>query len=84
MRKKDKNMDYLRIESLIEKDRLLVGSEFSSLFKHDANKLLNEYAEITEPITVKLTREGKDFVISITAKAQRLKNFLVVKKDGAF
>ncbi len=84
MKKKDKNQDYLRIESLIEKDRLLVGSEFSSLFKHDLNKLLNEYAEIAEPITVKLTREGKDFIITVKAKAQRLKNFLVVKKDGGF
>lgn len=84
MKKAEKNPDYLRIENLIEKDRLSVGSEFSSLFKHDLSKLFGEYAEIKEPLNVKLVRDGKDFIITVTAKAQRLKNFIVVKKDGAF
>ncbi|MBO7187417.1 MAG: hypothetical protein J6V68_03375 [Clostridia bacterium] len=78
-RKNKKSEEFLRLENLIEKDRLGTTCDFSTLFKIDIENLFSEYCELSDKPIISLTREKDTFIISVTVKANRIKTFAVSK-----
>ena len=76
MKKSKKRKELLRLETILEKDRLLVGKEYVDLIASDVYKLLADYMEIVGEVSVSIKKEDKVFSVNVNATAKRLKTFL--------
>ena len=70
--------ELLRIQNLIENDRLNVGKKFEELFICDLKNLLEDYFEIikTPTLTSDKTKNGYKIIVEFDAKKVRSVNFL--------
>lgn len=76
MKNGKKRKDLLRLETILEKDRLSIGQEYVDLIASDLQKLLADYMELKDKVTVTIKKDDKDFSVKISATAKRLKTFL--------
>jgi hypothetical protein len=81
MKNSKKRQDLLRLESILEKDRLSVGKEYVDLIASDVYKLLLDYMELDKEVNVAIKKGDKDFSVTITTTAKRLKTFLSPLKE---
>ena len=81
MSKIKKRRDLLRLETILEKDRLLVGKEYADLIASDVYKILADYMDLEGDVNLVIKKEDKNFSVSITATAKRLKTFLTPLKN---
>ncbi len=68
-----------RLSSVIEKDRLIITSETSSLIVYDLKRLLNNYFNVEGEVNLKVNATSSGYELSITALATNIKNFGVLK-----
>ena len=81
MSKIKKRRELLRLETILEKDRLSVGKEYADLIASDVYKILADYMEVVGDVNLSIKKENKNFAVSITATAKRLKTFLSPLKN---
>jgi len=75
--KKDKR-ELVRLQSLIENDRLNSVGAFEELFLKDLHKMLSEYFEIKDIPKVKIDRQNSLLNVNISFSAYSVKNFNTV------
>ncbi len=68
-----------RLSSVIEKDRLIITSETSSLIVYDLKRLLNNYFNVEGEVKLNVNAKSSGYELSITANASSIKNFGVLK-----
>ena len=68
-----------RLENVLEKDRLLISLDSSSLIIYDLKKLLENFFNISGDIDIKVTPENGYYKISIQTKAVGIKTFSTLK-----
>lgn len=75
---KREKKELLRIQNLIENDRLNIGNGFEQLFLSDLNKILNDYFEIKDLPVLKTTKGKNGYLVEINFQATSVKiiNFL--------
>ena len=76
---KNKNQ-LLRLQTLIENDRIMAGDNFTEMLISDISKLLKDYFDfrLSPILNMEKTRDG--YLINISIKASRIKNFANVQK----
>ena len=78
--KKDKN-ELMRLQTLIENDRLSTGDSFVELIVSDVEKLLKDYFDFRLAPEISLSKSGDKYKINISVLAIRIKNFNSVPKQ---
>jgi hypothetical protein len=68
-----------RLEEIIQKDRLLLSSETSEMICFDIKKVLNEYFNLLDGVTIKVDANDDFYFIEINAKAEAIKSFGIIK-----
>ena len=68
-----------RLENVLEKDRLLISLDSSSLIVYDLKKLLDNYFNLNGKIDLKVTAENGYYNVSIKTKAVGIKTFTTLK-----
>lgn len=76
MRKRESEL--MRIETVINNDRLKLKDEFSRLLEKDLTYLLQEYFYIDSVPTINIEKNGKGFNVSISFSCSQIKNFINV------
>ena len=72
--KKDKQQ-LLRVQSLIENDRLSAGGDFFGLVLNDLGRVLNDYFDFNELPVVKIEKLGDKLKVEFSILASRIKSF---------
>ncbi len=77
--RKDKN-ELLRLQTLIESDRLLTGDNFGEMLINDITKLLRDYFDfsMTPNLAIEKSRDG--YFVNFSINASRLKSFANIQK----
>ncbi len=68
-----------RLMSVIERDRLFISSETSSIIVYDLKNLLNNYFNVEGEVYLDVKAENNVYNINIEAKALGIKTFNVLK-----
>ena len=68
-----------RLENVLEKDRLLISLDSSSLIIYDLKKLLENFFNISGDIDIKVTPENGYYKIIVQTKAVGIKTFSTLK-----
>lgn len=76
---RNKNQELVRVQSVIENDRLSVGNGFEELFKNDLVKLIGDYFDIYKVPELEIQKNKDGIKVSINFLANRIKlfNYLV-------
>lgn len=77
--KKDKN-ELIRLQSLIENDRVNTGDDFIGLVISDAEKLLKDYFDFNTPVKLDIIKHGDKYKVQFYCLATRIKNFGIVPR----
>jgi septum formation topological specificity factor MinE len=80
--KEKKRNDLLRLQTIIEKDRLTVNSDFANLLSEDLKDIFTDYMDFDGNVNVTIERVGADFKVQATVVAKRLKAFYPIKNDN--
>ncbi len=68
-----------RLNSVIDKDRLIITSDASSLIVYDLKRLLDNYFNMEGEVNLTVNKSSDGYDLVITAKATNIKNFGVLK-----
>ena len=69
-----------RLSSVIEKDRLIITSETSSLIVYDLKRLLDSYFNVEGEVNLTVNEGVNGYDLIVTARASGIKNFKVLSK----
>ena len=69
-----------RLSSVIEKDRLIITSETSSLIVYDLKRLLDSYFNVEGEVNLTVNEGVNGYDLIVTASASGIKNFKVLSK----
>ncbi len=77
--RKDKNQ-LLRLQTLIENDRIMTGDNFSEMLINDIDKLLRDYFDfsLSPKLSIEKNRDG--YLVNFSISASRIKNFANIQK----
>ena len=75
---KRKNDEILRMETIINNDRLRLKDEFSKLLEKDLFDLLQEYFYLDEIPQVEILKNGKGYEVKINFSCSNIKSFINV------
>ena len=75
--KKDKN-ELMRLQTLIESDRVNMGDDFISLVESDVEKLLKDYFDFSSAPKLSITKFGDKYKVQLNLVVLRIKNFSVI------
>ena len=75
------NNELVRIQSLIENDRLSAGENFEELIIRDLHKILIDYFEYKGFPEMKITKKNHSLDVEIYLNAQAIKNFGTIPKS---
>lgn len=78
--RKGKNQ-IVRLQRMIENDRITSGDNFINLVTCDTEKLLKEYFDIKDKLQLKIEKTGDEYNVLISFRANRIKNFINVPKE---
>jgi hypothetical protein len=78
--KKNNQNELLRLQSVIENDRLSVGNGFNDLLINDLTKLLKDYFDFSNNIEVEITKSKGEYIVSFSLIASRIKTFNFLPK----
>ena len=73
---KKRENELMRIETVINNDRLKLKDEFSKLLERDLTSLLQEYFYLDGAPIIGIEKSGKGFNVSITFFCSQIKNFI--------
>lgn len=68
-----------RLSTVIERDRLFINAETSSLIVYDLKKLLDNYFNVEGEVLLDVKAENDSYTVSVIAKASGIKTFSVIK-----
>lgn len=77
--KKNKN-ELVRLQTIIENDRMSTGDDFLRLVVSDADKLLKDYFDFRLPPELQITKQGDKYKIELSVIATRIKSFASIPK----
>ena len=77
---KKRKHELVRIQSLIENDRLNTGEHFDELIISDLHKLLSDYFDFRDSPKMVINKFGDKFNIDISLTVKRIRNFGVLPK----
>ncbi len=69
-----------RLSSVIEKDRLIITSETSSLIVYDLKRLLDSYFSVEGEVKLTVNEGVGGYELIVTAFASSIKNFKILSK----
>ena len=69
-----------RLNSVIDKDRLIITSETSSLIVYDLKRLLDSYFNVEGEVNLTVNESSDGYDLIVTAKASNIKNFKILSK----
>ncbi len=72
---KNEKKNLLRIQSMIEKDRICAGENFMQLIENDLNRLLRDYFDFVNPLEIKIERQNNGYYFTLNLNVSRIKNF---------
>ena len=73
--RQDRNIS-LRLRDMLTHDKVNIREGFSTALNNDLNRLLGDYFELNEPVSVVVTlMEDGEYVVKIHACASRIKQF---------
>ncbi len=78
---KNQKKELVRVQSIIENDRLSVGGSFEELIGIDLIKLLSEYFDFRSSPTLKILKNGNKLNVEIALVADSIKAFGVIPKE---
>ena len=78
---KGRKSSVIRMENLINGDRLKHSGEFSELLTGDVNKVLKDYFDYKGYPAVEVLKNGGFFEVKITLVAERLRVFSSLPQD---
>ncbi len=78
--KKNNQNELLRLQSVIENDRLSVGNGFNDLLINDLTKLLKDYFDFSNNIEVEITKSKGEYIVTFSLIASRIKTFNFLPK----
>ncbi len=78
--KKDKK-ELVRVQSIIENDRLSTGDNFEELITIDLHKVLFEYFDYRGLPSIKILKSGNKLNIEINLVADSIKPFGIIPKQ---
>ncbi|MBR0189517.1 MAG: hypothetical protein IJQ23_03935 [Clostridia bacterium] len=78
---KGKKSSVIRMENLINGDRLKHSGEFSELLTGDVNRVLKDYFDYRGYPAVEVIKNGGFFEVKITLVAERLRAFSSLPQD---
>ncbi len=70
---------HLRLNKIIENDRLLITSDTSSLIVYDLKRLLDNYFNMEGEVNLIVSAGKSGYDITINGKASGIKSFKVIK-----
>ena len=71
---KKKNAELMRVQNLIESDRLNLGDGFEKLFLNDLLKLLRDYYDVRNTPAINIDKNIKVYSVNISFDATAIKN----------
>ena len=71
---KKKNAELMRVQNLIESDRLNLGDGFEKLFLNDLLKLLRDYYDVRYTPALNIDKNIKGYSVNISFDATAIKN----------
>ncbi len=77
--KKEKK-ELVRVQSIIESDRLSAGDNFEELITIDLHKVLTDYFDYRGTPSIKISKSGNKLNVDISLVAESIKPFGVVPK----
>lgn len=77
--KKNKNQ-LLRLQTLIENDRITTGENFSEMLLCDVDKLLRDYFDFSLSPTISMEKSNNGYLVNISINALRIKSFANIQK----
>lgn len=77
--RREKNQ-LLRLQTMIENDRIITGDNFVQIVQLDLDKLLKDYFDYRDIPNLMIEKEGDEFLIKISFKALRIKKFANIPK----
>lgn len=81
MIKREKN-ELMRIQTVLEKDRLNVGKGFNELLSCDLNKLLKDYFDFSNDASVEITKGKGGYKLFIELDIIRVKGLNASPKEN--
>lgn len=76
---KNKNQ-LLRLQNMIENDRLTTGDNFIQLVVCDADKLLRDYFDFHFPPELTIEKHRDGYLVNLSITANRIKKFANIEK----
>ncbi|MBQ7340081.1 MAG: hypothetical protein IJW43_04435 [Clostridia bacterium] len=73
---KNQTDEIMRVERVINNDRLKIKEEFSRLLEKDLTCLLQEYFYLSSSPQVQIVKKGKGYGVSIEFDCSNLKSFI--------
>ena len=73
---KKNKMDLMRVETVLNGDRLRLKDDFIKLMECDLKNLLSEYFYLETNPTVEIFKGGKELKVSINFTSSQIKNFI--------
>ena len=80
---KRKNDGLMRVENLINNDRLKNGRGFVELLTADCDRVLKDYFEYKGYPKVEISGRGNAFSVSVTVLAEGVRAFSVLPEENA-
>ena len=77
--KKNKNQ-LLRLQTLIENDRITTGDNFSEMLISDIDRLLRDYFDFRLPVNLTMEKNRNGYFVNISINATRIKSFANIQK----
>ena len=78
--KKNNQNELLRLQSVIENDRLSMGKGFNDLLINDLTKLLKDYFDFSNNIEVEINKIKGEYSVNFSLIASRIKTFNILPK----
>ena len=75
-----KGNELVRIQNIIENDRLNMGKGFNQLLTADITKLLNDYFDFSSQVEVEITKTKGGYKVGFSLIASRIKTFNYLTK----
>ena len=71
--------EILRINTLINNDRVSITDSFTDLFNMDINKVILDYFELSQKPKIIISKEGSELVGRVEFKVSSIKSFRDIK-----